>query len=146
MTSVPRYTEPMSSPITDFRRSSLISLVERVVHSTPVVDIHTHLYDPALSGLLLYGIDDLLTYHYLVAEAFRVHQVPSDRFWIMSKGEQADLVWNTLFLERSPISESCQGVLTTLHRLGLDVKKRDLPTIRDWFQQWPAEALSLIHI
>jgi hypothetical protein len=130
----------MSSPITEFRRNSLISLVERVVQATPVTDIHTHLYDPALSGLLLYGIDDLLTYHYLVAEAFRVHQVPYDRFWIMSKTEQADLVWNTLFLERSPISEACQGVLTTLHRLGLDVKKRDLPALRDWFQQWPAEA------
>ncbi|MBK9137624.1 MAG: glucuronate isomerase [Verrucomicrobia bacterium] len=130
----------MSSPITEFRRNSLVSLVERVVQATPVTDIHTHLYDPALSGLLLYGIDDLLTYHYLVAEAFRVHRIPNDRFWIMSKTEQAELVWNTLFLERSPISEACQGVLTTLHRLGLDVKKRDLPALRDWFQQWPAEA------
>lgn len=130
----------MSSPITEFRRNSLVSLVERVVQATPVTDMHTHLYDPALSGLLLYGIDDLLTYHYLVAEAFRVHRIPNDRFWIMSKTEQAELVWNTLFLERSPISEACQGVLTTLHRLGLDVKKRDLPALRDWFQQWPAEA------
>ena len=27
-------------------------------------------------------------------------------------------VWQGLFVERSPISEACQGVVTTLHRLG----------------------------
>ncbi|MBT3911732.1 MAG: glucuronate isomerase, partial [Verrucomicrobia bacterium] len=36
-----------------------------------VYDIHTHLYDPAFGELLLWGIDDQLVYHYLVAEAFR---------------------------------------------------------------------------
>ena len=34
-------------------------------------DIHTHLYDPAMGKLLLWGIDELVTYHYLVAEVFR---------------------------------------------------------------------------
>jgi hypothetical protein len=45
-----------------FRQTALHSLVERVVNSTPVVDIHTHLYDPALGDLLLRGIDELLVY------------------------------------------------------------------------------------
>jgi hypothetical protein len=30
-------------------------------------------------------------------------------------------VWKGLFVERSPISEACQGVVTTLHRLGASV-------------------------
>ncbi|HEY5912566.1 MAG TPA: glucuronate isomerase, partial [Verrucomicrobiae bacterium] len=45
--------------------------VEALVLSTPALDIHTHLYDPAFSQLLLWGLDDLLVYHYLVAETFR---------------------------------------------------------------------------
>ena len=61
----------MNAPVTEFRRAALTAQIERVVASTPVTDIHTHLYDPTLGGLLLWGIDDLLVYHYLVAEAFR---------------------------------------------------------------------------
>ena len=41
----------------------------RSVRETSVYDIHTHLYDPAFGELLLWGIDDQLVYHYLVAEA-----------------------------------------------------------------------------
>src|SRR5437588_12959432 len=51
----------------------------------------------------------------------------------MSKTQQADLIWEQLFLKHSPDSEACRGVLTTLHALGLDVKKRDLPAVRKWF-------------
>jgi len=38
------------------------------VDSTRVVDVHTHLYPASFGGLLLRGIDELLTYHYLIAE------------------------------------------------------------------------------
>jgi hypothetical protein len=74
-----------------------------------------------------------LVYHYLVAEAFRYFDLPYDQFWALSKTEQANLIWDALFLQHSPISEACRGVLTTLHALGLDVKKRDLPLLREWF-------------
>jgi hypothetical protein len=107
--------------------------VEEIVASTPVYDIHTHLYEPAFGELLLWGIDDLLTYHYLVAETFRYLNLPYEQFWALSKTAQADLIWKELFLEHSPISEACRGVLTTLHAFGLDVKKRDLPLLRQWF-------------
>jgi hypothetical protein len=111
----------------------LAKQVEDIVMSAPVADIHTHLYDPAFKELLLWGIDDLLVYHYLVAEAFRYLDLPHDKFWSLSKTGQADLVWDALFLEHSPVSEACRGVLTTLHAMGLDVKKRDLPALRRWF-------------
>jgi hypothetical protein len=44
-----------------------------------------------------------------------------------------------LFIQNSPVSEACRGVLTTLHALGLDVRKRDLPALRQWFKQWKVE-------
>lgn len=113
--------------------------IGRVVQSTPVVDIHTHLYDPAFKELLLWGIDELLTYHYLVAEVFRYLEMPYEKFWSLSKPAQADLVWEHLFLKHSPVSEACRGVLTTLQALGLDVKKRDLPNVRKWFAAQTAE-------
>ncbi|MCP5521536.1 MAG: glucuronate isomerase [Verrucomicrobiales bacterium] len=125
---------------TGFRQTALHSLVERVVNSTPVTDIHTHLYDPALGGLLLWGIDELLVYHYLVAEGCRCTTLPYDQFWALSKTEQADLIWKELFQERSPVSEACRGVLTVLHKFGLDAKERDLPSLRDWFSQWTPQS------
>jgi len=116
--------------------------VEDAVMAAPVVDIHTHLYDPAFKQLLLSGIDDLLTYHYLVAEAFRYFDIDYEKFWSLPKARQAELIWDTLFIEHSPVSESCRGVLTTLQLLGLDVKRRDLRTVRRWFeQQDPAKHL-----
>ena len=115
---------------------SLQQQVADIVQTTPVFDIHTHLYDPAFGDLLLWGIDELLVYHYLVAEGFRHFDLPYDKFWALSKTQQADLIWDALFIKHSPLSEACRGVLTVLHRLGLDVQKRDLPALRQHFAKW----------
>jgi hypothetical protein len=123
----------MKQKATKVPRLSLPKTIGALVDSTPIVDVHTHLYQPVFEELLLWGIDDLLVYHYLVAEAFRYLDIPYDKFWSLSKPAQAELIWNALFLEHSPVSEACRGVLTTLQCLGLDVKKRDLPTLRRWF-------------
>lgn len=120
----------------DPRHAQLAHLVRQTVFQTPVVDIHTHLYDPALGRLLLWGIDELLVYHYLVAEAFRFLELPYDAFWRLSRTEQADLVWKVLFADRSPISEAARGVITTLRRLGLEPRRQDLPALRRWFADW----------
>ena len=108
-------------------------VVGRVVMGASVYDIHTHLYAPGFGELLRWGIDDLLVYHYLVAEGFRHWDVPYEMFWALDKATQAEWIWTTLFVQHSPLSEACRGVLTTLHALGLDVRKRDLPTLRQWF-------------
>jgi len=123
----------MKTILAEAGRVPVARQIEEIVLSTPVVDIHTHLYDAAFKELLLWGVDDLLVYHYLVAETFRYVDLPYDKFWALSKTAQADLIWDALFLQHSPISEACRGVLTTLHLLGLDVKKRDLPALREWF-------------
>ena len=51
----------------------------RIVSETPVFDMHTHLFPPAFGALSRWGIDHLLTYHYLVAEVMRAADVrPAD--------------------------------------------------------------------
>lgn len=120
----------------DPRRDSLAASVRQTVLETPVFDIHTHLYDPAFGPLLLWGIDDLLVYHYLVAEAFRFLELPYDAFWRLTKEEQADKVWQVIFQDHSPLSEAGRGVITVLNRLGLDPRRSDLPALRAWFKNW----------
>jgi hypothetical protein len=127
-------------PIPDSLAQRLSTDVAQIVSTTPIYDIHTHLYDPAFGPLLLWGIDDLLVYHYLVAETFRYLDTPFEEFWSLDKARQAEVIWNKLFLENSPISEACRGVLTTLNALGLDVNKRDLKALRKWFAGWKVEA------
>lgn len=114
-------------------QAELRKIVAEVVAETPVIDVHTHLHPPGFGDLLLWGIDDLLTYHYLVAETLRWVDLPYDRFWALDKRQQADLVWQTLFLNHSPYSEACRGVLTILQQLGLDVGGRDLEAYRRHF-------------
>src|ERR1051325_9129530 len=91
-----------------------------VVVAVSVFDMHTHLYAPEFGDLGLSGIDELLTYHYLVAETFRSADVAYESFWRMSRAEQADLVWRALFVERTPVSEAARGVVTVLDAFGLD--------------------------
>lgn len=109
----------------------LAPTVARIIGETPVLDMHTHLYAPAFGELLLYGVDELMTYHYLIAEVLRVAPIAPDAFYTMPKHEQADLIWRELFLERSPISEACRGVLTVFDKLGLDVSGGSLDAARE---------------
>ncbi len=108
-------------------------LVHRVVGETPILDVHTHLFTPQFADLLLWGIDELIAYHYLVAEVFQAAPLKYDEFWAMPKTEQADLIWKQLFLERSPLSEACRGVLTCLQAFGLDLSSRNLDGYREYF-------------
>ena len=100
-----------------------------------ITDIHTHLFPPSHGDMLLWGVDELLTYHYLISELFTL--APADltyeKFWKLPKSRQADIVWEQVFVRQSPISEASRGVLTCLNALGLDVAGRDLKSIRSWF-------------
>jgi hypothetical protein len=115
------------------RLTELQKQITEVVNQTPVIDIHTHLFAPEFGNMNLYGIDELLTYHYLIAETFRSSDVPPERFWEMSKTAQADLVWKTLFVENTPLSEATRGVVTVLSAFGLDPKAEDLTEARAFF-------------
>jgi len=121
----------MSSVSSD---TSLVRRISAIVAATPITDIHTHLHPPCFGSLLLRGVDDLLTYHYLVAEMFRWRDdLDYDAFFSQAVSTQADEVWRTLFIEHSPVSESGRGVLTALQAYGLDVAARDLEAYRRFF-------------
>jgi len=113
--------------------------VDEVVSTTAVIDMHTHLFPPQFGALNLYGIDHLLTYHYLIAELFRASDVGPEQFWGLPKARQADLVWEALFVRRTPLSEASRGVVAVLTALGLDPRARDLREAREFFGALRAE-------
>jgi len=133
---------PQSAPLSP---ANVHATVLKIVDAQPVSDLHTHCYTPAFgaspdpAGLLLWGIDELVVYHYLVAEVYRIvpaTELPYEKFWAMTKPQQADHIWKHLFVDRTPVSEACRGVVTTLHRLGLDPNEKSLAGYRKWFAQW----------
>jgi len=112
-------------PIQD--RTTLHYVVTEQVNSQPAFDIHTHLYSAEFGDLVLRGLEDLLTYHYLRAELNRVVEGITPRALTrMPKAEQAHLIWQELFQKRTPISEATRGVITSLHRMGVtDLRSYD---------------------
>jgi hypothetical protein len=113
--------------------TELRAQVDLIVNSAPVADAHTHLFPPEFNELCLWGIDELLTYHYLTAEALRSARVTYEQFWAMSKTAQADLVWKTLFVDNTPTSEAAQGIVSVLDVFGLDTRAPDLKEARAFF-------------
>ncbi|GMF34840.1 unnamed protein product [Phytophthora lilii] len=122
-------------------KEEVATFVREAVASVQVIDVHTHLFPPSHGKLMLWGVNELLTYHYLVAEFLQTAPIQVEEFNSYSKEKQAGLIWQALFVNRSPVSEACRGVLTTLHLLGLDhlVAKRDLRAIQAWFKQQDPE-------
>ena len=114
--------------------------VEDVLAETPFIDIHTHLFAPSFGKLGLWGIDELLTYHYLEAEFFRSSRTTPQEYFGLSKTQQADAIWRALFVENTPISESTRGVVAVLKAFGLPADCSDLAEARNFFQSQPLEA------
>ncbi len=107
--------------------------VTEELQSIPFIDVHTHLFMPSLGSLGLWGIDELLTYHYLEAELFRFSPVTPDQYWSLAKREQADLIWQTLFVQNTPLSEATRGIVAVLAAFGLDTQAKDLSEARGFF-------------
>ncbi len=120
-------------------RDTLSKIIEEKINSVKIIDVHTHLYPPFFEKLLLRGLDELLTYHYLIAETLRYIPIDPDKFFALPKKEQSEIIWKTLFIERSPISEAAKGVITTLNEFGLDLEKRDLEEYRRFFSSLSLE-------
>lgn len=114
-------------------RENLPGVVEAALAAAPITDVHTHIYAEVFGDLLLWGVDELVTYHYLIAENFRYTDMPYEAYFALSKRQQADSIWQNQFLDHSPVSEAQRGVLTVLARLGLDVSSRDLAAYREYF-------------
>src|SRR6476659_1823284 len=89
----------------------------RIVSETAVFDMHTHLFPPAFGDLSRWGIDSLLTYHYLVAEVMRAADVRPADFQRLPQAAQADLIWDALFVRSTPLSEATRGVVAVMSAL-----------------------------
>lgn len=112
----------------------MLGWVKSEVANADIIDLHTHLL-PSTHGMLhLRGIDELLTYHYLIAEYFLTAPVAvtPEVLYKKTKQKQAEIVWQALFVDRSPMSEATRGVCTVLQRLGLGeaLRRKDLVEIR----------------
>jgi len=131
---MPETTEAAQKTDSGIQPNDLAGEVERIVRDTPVFDVHTHQYPPSFQQLFSAGIDDLVTYHYLIAELFRSSGTNIDAFWSLDKPQQADLIWDTLFVRNTPLSEACRGVVCVMHAYGLDPHAPDLKAAREFFE------------
>lgn len=118
----------------------ILSTVQEVLAQTLFIDIHTHLYPPSFGKIGLWGIDELLTYHYLEAELFRSSTIKPEQYWKLSKREQADAIWRALFVDNTPVSESARGVIAVLEAFGLSTGKSNLSEAREFFKSQKIEA------
>jgi len=121
-------------------KQNLLSVVEEELSATQIIDIHTHLFKPSLGAVSLWGIDELVTYHYLEAELFRSSDISTEKYWALSKREQADLIWKTLFVENPPVSEATRGVIAVLQALDLPTDRADLTEARRFCANQTLEA------
>jgi hypothetical protein len=113
--------------------TEILAAVEQALAAVPFIDVHTHLFMPSLGRLGLWGIDELITYHYLEAELFRSADLKPEAYWELPKLEKADLIWRTLFVENAPVSEATRGVVAVLKLLGLPTSSPDLREAREFF-------------
>jgi hypothetical protein len=125
--------------------------VEEAVQHTAVIDIHTHLLPASFAGLCLWGIDELVNYHYLVAELFRSSPVTPQQFWALEKSQQADVIWDALCVKNTPLSEATAGVVAVMIKLGLDPCQPNLKQAREYFASVTVEqhidhVLKLAHV
>jgi hypothetical protein len=130
----------MNSADDRLQPDQLLSTVEDALSSTSFIDMHTHLFSPALGKLGLWGIDELVTYHYLEAEFFRSSSMTPEQYWTLNKQQQADAIWCALFVENTPISESTRGVVAVLEAFGLPTDTPDLEQARSFFRGQTVDA------
>jgi hypothetical protein len=111
----------------------ILAVVHGELQAIPFIDVHTHLFMPSLGKLGLWGIDELITYHYLEAELFRSSDLKPEAYWQLSKREKADAIWKALFVENTPVSEATRGVVSVLNAFGLPTNGPDLSEARRFF-------------
>jgi hypothetical protein len=129
-----------TSPVASLQLNQILSCVEDALSATSFIDMHTHLFSPALGHLGLWGIDELVTYHYLEAEFFRSSRMKPEQYWTLTKQQQADAIWRALFVENTPISESTRGVVAVLQAFGLPTDSSDLKEARAFFASQDIES------
>ena len=88
--------------------------IKKIIDEATIFDLHTHLFPPEHKAYYLSGLTAILNYHYLIAELLSSTQISAKDFYLLDDNQKANLIWDELFLKRTPMSEACQGVLTIL--------------------------------
>ena len=123
---------------------ALEQTVRQAVAEVKITDIHTHLFPPTHGDLLLWGVDELLTYHYLVAELFTV--APRELTPREVLGDAQDRAGRPGLGARVPRARRAErGPPGRDHRRSTSSAwtsaGRDLAGIRKWFAEQEVEEL-----
>jgi hypothetical protein len=108
--------------------------IQQIFDQMPAIDMHTHLFPTRFGQLALRGVDELLTYHYLEAEYFRLNELSPEHYFALSKHSRADVIWDALFVRNTPISEATSGLVTVFETFGLDSQQSTLQESRKYFE------------
>ncbi len=101
------------------------NILKKIIYDTEVYDIHTHLFPWEHKNYFLSGLDEILNYHYLTAEFLSASNFPPKKFFDFSKRKRAEIVWNYLFVQNTPISEASRGVIKIMNFLKIkDYEKK----------------------
>jgi glucuronate isomerase len=106
-----------------------------IINSTPIFDLHTHLFPPKHEGYFLLGFKNLLNYHYLIAELLTAANIDASTFYSYNDEKKASLIWKELFEKRTPVSEACAGVLSILKELNIEIKNKSFLSICDEYDK-----------
>ena len=106
-----------------------------IINSTPIFDLHTHLFPPQHEGYFLLGFKNLLNYHYLIAELLTATNIDASVFYSYNDEKKASLIWNELFEKRTPVSEACAGVLSILKELNIEIDNKSFLSICDEYDR-----------
>ena len=106
-----------------------------IINSTPIFDLHTHLFPPKHEGYFLLGFKNLLNYHYLIAELLTATNIDASTFYSYNDEKKASLIWNELFENRTPVSEACAGVLSILKELNIEINNKSFLSICDEYDR-----------
>ena len=106
-----------------------------IINSTPIFDLHTHLFPPKHEGYFLLGFKNLLNYHYLIAELLTATNINASTFYCFNDEKKASLIWNELFEKRTPVSEACSGVLSILKELNIEINNKSFLSICDEYDR-----------
>lgn len=115
-------------------KEELKKVVNKEVEDIWVIDPHAHVFPKNFKNSLVWGIDELLTDNHLVSEYLEFNVVDKAEFIMLPKEQQADLIWKTLFIDNSPVSEKQMGIIYILNKLGIDTSTKDLNEIRKYFK------------
>ena len=99
----------------NFTKKSILKIINEV----KITDVHTHLFPWNDKRYFLSGLNELLNYHYLTAEFLSSSGTNPKKFFKFSKTKRAELVWNFLFINRTPISEASRGVIKIINFLNI---------------------------